>query len=387
MSRFRSSRGSETCYPSCVHVRRTDRGTIRLDDLARTGAGAVLVPAAVTRTGIFAYQQADGSEIRELRHPEEVLSPEALASLAHVPVTVDHPPDAVDASTWADVAVGHVAGSTKVEVGQAVDGSDSHHVKTVLVISDAATIARLSPDAGDDRLVEVSCGYYAELDMTPGEYGGQPYDAMQRRIRYNHVALGPIGWGRAGATVRVLVDRKDRDMSVIVDGKEYGEKDVRDLLAEKASMKDAIKERVKICDAATRLGLRVDEDASNLEAMTAMVAEKFPGLDLSGKSPDYVMGAFHVLLALAYAEPAEAATPDAEEEPKIPAEEAATPDAEGDYQEDPEDKPRADARKPAIVRISDVRRARSDRDDTTKDRLSTARAKLAQDLARAWKGQ
>ena len=35
---------------------------------------------------------------------------------------------------------------------------------------------------------------------------GTPYDRVQRNIRYNHVALGPRGWGRMGPRVRLRVD-------------------------------------------------------------------------------------------------------------------------------------------------------------------------------------
>jgi hypothetical protein len=70
------------------------------------------------------------------------------------------------------------------------------------------------------------------LDFSaPGVWQGQHYDAVQRKIRGNHVALGPKGWGRAGPEVRLRLDsagnelREDRPMSqkvkVKVDGIEY----------------------------------------------------------------------------------------------------------------------------------------------------------------------
>lgn len=48
---------------------------------------------------------------------------------------------------------------------------------------------------------ELSCAYYYDADMTPGEYQGLRYDGVMRNIRGNHVALVPAG--RAGPDVLV----------------------------------------------------------------------------------------------------------------------------------------------------------------------------------------
>ena len=53
----------------------------------------------------------------------------------------------------------------------------------------------------DDSAKELSCGYYYEADMTPGEYKGVKYDGVMRNIRGNHVAL--VEQGRAGPDVMV----------------------------------------------------------------------------------------------------------------------------------------------------------------------------------------
>lgn len=48
---------------------------------------------------------------------------------------------------------------------------------------------------------ELSCGYYYELDPTPGEFEGEKYDGVMRNLVFNHVAL--VEAGRAGPTVMV----------------------------------------------------------------------------------------------------------------------------------------------------------------------------------------
>jgi hypothetical protein len=59
------------------------------------------------------------------------------------------------------------------------------------------------------ELVELSCGYRCDLDPTPGTWRGQAYDAVQRNIVYNHVGLGPAGWGRAGAECAIRLDGEE----------------------------------------------------------------------------------------------------------------------------------------------------------------------------------
>ena len=49
---------------------------------------------------------------------------------------------------------------------------------------------------------DLSMGYFCEYDLTGGEYNGEHYDAIQRNIRSNHIAL--VDRGRCGHDVRVF---------------------------------------------------------------------------------------------------------------------------------------------------------------------------------------
>ena len=44
------------------------------------------------------------------------------------------------------------------------------------------------------------------VEPTAGVWEGEKYDGIQRDIRYNHVGLGPEGWGRAGSEVSLRLD-------------------------------------------------------------------------------------------------------------------------------------------------------------------------------------
>lgn len=175
-------------------VTRCDLSTGPRAAVTRLGSGAVRLDAAVTRVGVLQY--SDGQRTwGELKDPAEVFSPASLATLPGLPVTVDHPPELVTPTTWNDVAVGHVGDGVRPE-------RDTGLVVAPVVVSDADTIARIL--SGD--LVEVSAGYTCAVVEEEGVYDGVPYSARQTDILYNHAAVGPEGWGRAGADVKLRLN-------------------------------------------------------------------------------------------------------------------------------------------------------------------------------------
>lgn len=180
-------------------IRNDSKGVLRYDfgtlgKATQTGAGALRLPATLTRTGVFEYETAEGTR-REYRSPEEVFNPESVESANGVPVTILHP-DAlcVDSSNVNTLRHGYVVDGVKVEDG---------FVTGTLQLDTKEVQSRISN--GD--LVEISMGYRCDLDPTPGRTPeGQEYDVVQRNIRYNHSALGPRSWGRMGPDVRLHVD-------------------------------------------------------------------------------------------------------------------------------------------------------------------------------------
>lgn len=177
-----------------MSVRRFDFG--RLAKASPLPGGGVSVPARLTRVGIFEYRDANGKVTRELRSPEEVFNTDSLASLAFATVTDLHPPKMVDPSNWREYSIGSVAGKPN---------RDGEYVASNLNIHDGSAIGKI--DSGDRK--EVSCGYSCDLEVAPGVFEGKRYDAIQRNIRYNHVAIGPENWGRAGNEVSLRLDSGD----------------------------------------------------------------------------------------------------------------------------------------------------------------------------------
>lgn len=184
-------------------VRRWDSGVV--GKVERTDQGYLRAPATISKVGVFSYAQPGGQVRRELRLPSEVFSPQTLASFGLAPLTNKHPrqpngkPILLDASNTARYQVG-----TVVEPKQ-----DGDHVAATIQITDAEAI-----EAAEAGRRQLSCGYDCGLEFSPGVTAGIPgvpdglhFDAIQRDIRGNHVAL--VDSGRAGSTVQLRLDGAD----------------------------------------------------------------------------------------------------------------------------------------------------------------------------------
>lgn len=169
----------------------------RLGKVDRTQVGGARVPARLSRTGVLTYRNPDGSVRRELRLASEIFKADSLKTLEHAPVIdiKDHT-GMVTPQTWRNVSLGHVTGVR--QEGKFIVGD--------LLVQDQHTLDGID----NSERTEVSLGYRCVLDMTPGVYEGEPYDCVQRSIRYNHAALCPPNRGRAGSEVGLRLDSQDQ---------------------------------------------------------------------------------------------------------------------------------------------------------------------------------
>jgi len=150
----------------------------------QTPEGFIMDTPIIGRVGILEYLQPDGSKRRELRPPEEAFKAESLASIKGKPITVKHP-GMVKAENINDVKP---IGTVLSEGWQEGD-----NIRADVVIYSLPTKGR-----------QLSCGYELDTEETPGEWQGQRYDAIQRNIRYNHLAV--VQSARAGPVARLNMD-------------------------------------------------------------------------------------------------------------------------------------------------------------------------------------
>ena len=164
----------------------TDRAQI--GGMKETQDGYLVGSLRCARTGLQSYLGSElglpTNDVISVYRPEsEVFSRESLASYANKPISDDHPPEFVTADNWKQYGKGDI-GSDVVRDGEFVSVSYK--------IMDGDTIAKVK--AGK---AEVSMGYMAEIDFQDGVTpDGEPYQAIQKNIRINHLAI--VDRGRAG---------------------------------------------------------------------------------------------------------------------------------------------------------------------------------------------
>jgi hypothetical protein len=158
-----------------------------------TGDGYLVADARIVRTGIqhyagFEVGKPEMQMVRVYRPEEEVFHRDSLASFSHVPITDDHPSEAVTADNWSKLAKG--------ETGDEVL-RDGQRLRIPLIVKDAAAVKAIQ---GGKR--ELSAGYTCDLSFEDGVTpNGEAYDAIQRNIRANHLAI--VQRGRAGSECRI----------------------------------------------------------------------------------------------------------------------------------------------------------------------------------------
>lgn len=308
--------------------------TFRQDRITVSGArvtpeGWIRDKPILSRAGVFEYRRADGSTRREYRPPEEVFSESSMESLRAVPVTLGHP-GRVDANNDEQV------------IGAMLSAGERQDMNLLgeVVIHKPRKIGAMR---------ELSLGYTVRLDETPGTTeAGEKYDAIQRDIAYNHLAVVPRG--RAGnarlrldgddaASTELLPERaaeESRNVKFRIDGIEYEAppeveraytKAVTALDAEKAradkaeAERDTVKAaldaakageaklrqdaytaavaRVALEATAKAHGVEFKSDTSDTDIRKAVVAKLSPEMKISERSDlsdSYVLAAYDLVL-------------------------------------------------------------------------------------------
>jgi hypothetical protein len=145
----------------------TDSLPLQLDLDSLTEANGVLaVPAIAAKEMVYDY---DGLKILK---PFDELKAAALFC-SGIPVTREHPKSGIVTDRR------EVLGFFRDPVAE--DGQ----LRGILEIADKDLIA----DVKNKKLSEVSAGFFCALDRNPGEFKGEQYDAVQRNVFLNHIAV------------------------------------------------------------------------------------------------------------------------------------------------------------------------------------------------------
>lgn len=164
----------------------------------RTAQGFLRVQARLSKTGVFSY-----NDQREYRADEELFRTDSLDSIKGAPVTDLHPKEKGEDNflTPANIKEYIIGITENVE-------REGQYLKGSLIIFDEDAIMAI--ESGERK--EISLGFKCNLEQTPGNINGENYDSIQRNIIVNHVAIGPKGWGRAGADCSIRTDSKNNNL-------------------------------------------------------------------------------------------------------------------------------------------------------------------------------
>lgn len=219
--------------------------------------GILSVPATVARHLIQDY---DGLKV--LKPAAEL---EAAARFADgIPVTRDHP----DAGIVTDR--GEVLGFLKDPL------FENDELKATLEIADKD----LAADVKDGKLTGLSIGFFCNLDKTEGTVGDAKYDAVQKDIFLNHVAVVDEGRCSIADGCGFHTDSKKIDSPPDLIGKldtaigmatnEWGDSTLKDLLTE-------IKEMITTAgtgDSATLAKVTAERDSLKADLESIIKTEK-----------------------------------------------------------------------------------------------------------------
>ena len=245
--------------------------TAPLTGVRVTRDGYLVADARSARCGIQIYSGAalgrpDTESVRVWRPEDEVFHSDAMASMAHRPVTVDHPPQPVDATNWKRLSVG--------QTGDQI-ARDGDFIRVPLALMDASAIRAVV-----DGKRQLSWGYVCALDWTPGVTpGGESYDAVQRSIRCNHLAV--VDAARAGPDCRIG-DGKDHkpakgtsemaDVKVTVDGFTFDASEQAAQAISKLQMKADAAEK-KAGDLETKIAAADGKHAAEKKTLETKIAD------------------------------------------------------------------------------------------------------------------
>lgn len=281
--------------------------------IGKTPEGYIIDTPVIARTGIQWYRR-DGKDVAEYRPPEEVFSPQSLASFVGRPLTIDHPSFMVRSDNVRHVVVGTILGEP---------WRDGENLRARVVVHDKRAVDLIERGLK----AELSVGYTVETEQVAGVTPeGAHYDAIQRNIRCNHLSI--VTRGRAGnarfskefprmdeqkkpveaPTVDQLQARCDALQAEVERLK--AEPKAVELTGEKlaeirAQIETAVRadvaEEYAAADVAKQFGVK--PEGSAIATMKAVLARAQPSVKLDGKSDEYIRAAFDVVRTVR-AEPA-----------------------------------------------------------------------------------
>jgi hypothetical protein len=192
-----------------------------------TADGYLVASVLCARTGCQDYLGTeiglvDADVVSVFRPKETVFARDSMESFPGKPITIDHPPEGVNADNWKDKAGGDIVAVVP----------EGEFIRADIKIMDGAAIKAI-----EDGKREISMGYSTPIEIKDGVApDGTAFGAVQTGpIKINHLALvdrarggqklrigdGAVPWGAAPIT---MSDKKEDDMSDALKTVVFGDK-------------------------------------------------------------------------------------------------------------------------------------------------------------------
>jgi hypothetical protein len=204
-----------------------------------------------------------------MRAPEDVLRADSLESLQQAPITIMHRGGLVTPENVSQLSVG-VVGAPK--------HSGDGFVRSELTVQRADAIAQVL----SGELCELSPGYTCTVVAEKGVFRGQAYDQRQTNIVYNHLTMGPKGWGRSGPDVSIKLDSADTVDDIAFNVREDSADSEIEVAMKKIKIRlDGVVQEIEVDDSVAAvieasqvfLASRFDSAAKDIEALSAKLKE------------------------------------------------------------------------------------------------------------------
>lgn len=239
-----------------MNKKRFDRVEISPETLQRLAAtGFLTYEFVAAKPGVYPYYDNELERVvYELKHPDDLLRPEVVSQLNHLPITEDHPSEMVNLDN-SYLVMGVTHSDSRIEDGVLL-GSGT--------VFEPGLVAKIVNHQKDG----CSVGFVCELVDEIGDYEGQRYERRQTNFKFNHLAMCALP--RCGPDCVARVDSLDKDADVAVQVMD----EAVPLLNERRQVKEMKKIRIDSAEFEVP-----DEVAAKLEQQNGQISEVQGRLD------------------------------------------------------------------------------------------------------------
>jgi uncharacterized protein len=179
-----------------MKVTRTDRGQLKV---IKTGEGFLKAEVVFAVPCVLPYNE-NGIQKMEAKLPEEIFKQDTIESAKGAPVADGHP-----TQNGSRILVTPENYFQYIKGNLSEPKADGYGAKGLVTIYDKTLIDEIIAK----KKTQVSIGFTCDIEDKPGMFNGQHYDAIQRNILINHLAITDDA--RAGDATHIMIDSKQEE--------------------------------------------------------------------------------------------------------------------------------------------------------------------------------